>query len=572
MILRRHLYSVSFAVALLLAPLLDAQGQGIPRNARRLGGPTATAPRVMVAIPHPSQFQDSANAVAVGQGMRKRMTKVAGTSLQVIPDSIMNNALIQFGYNKDALLAPTNQLTLAKNISARYLIGSTMNRSSDGRYTVTARFTGVADEAGLVRSVQQQPGEKLDAFGGRVADAFQSAVDAADDAKECVDQAKTKPEKAVESAQKALKAAPNHGLAGLCLAQIATARSAPRTEVVQHLASASEGDPQSLKVWNSLAEQYEAVNDTAKVLDAFSEMLRVAPSNQEMRERIFKYMLRAGKPELAIQVAEEGLKVDPYNWDLYDLKSNACLFLSNFKCAIDALEQGYEGDSTLADTLFYRKINIAAAQQPDTVRLLKWSKKAVQKYPTDGELLGYLNQAYVLNNQLDSSLVVTKKLMEVDPTSIAPALAAAQGLAQAKRYAEMKPFIDFVTAKGDPQQKEQAAVILANAANTLIQTDPKDFQSAADLSRQCLTVAQAGGRITGSCNLILGVATLQLAGALDPETEKKKSCELAKQENDLVLESEKALTASGQPAATEMMKYVNQFKPRTASMIKAYCK
>lgn len=575
MTLPRHRFLIVLALGLCMVPALGVQGQGIPRNARRLGTPTTAAPRVMVAIPHPSQSQDSASAVLVGQGIRKRMGKVAGTDLQVIPDTVMNNALVQFGYNKDALLAPSNQLTLAKNISARYLLGSTMSKGADGRYTVTARLSGVNDEAGVVQMVQQQPGEKLDAFGGRVAEAFQPAVDAAQDAKECIDQSKGKPEKAVEAAQKALRASPNHGLAALCLAQLATSRNAARTEVVQHLSAAAAGDPQSLKVWNSLAEQHEAANDTAKVLEAFSEMLRVAPTNQEMRERIFKYMLRAGRPERAIQVAEEGLKVDPYNWGLWDLKSNACLFLSNFPCAIDALEQAFAGDSTLADTLFYRKINIAAAQQPDTVRLLKWSKKAVQKYPNDVELLGYLNQAFVINSQLDSSLVVTRKLMEVDPTTVGPALAAAQGLAQAKRYGEAKPFIDFVTTKGDPQQKEQAAVILANAANGLIQTEPKDFKNAADLSRQCLGVAAASGRVAGSCNLILGVATLQLAGAMDSETEKKKSCELARQENDLVLESERALEAAksvNEQSATQMLGYVNQFKPRTASMIKAYCK
>ncbi len=563
-----------FAVVLLAAPV-TLEAQGIPRNARRLGGSTANAPKIMVAIPHPQQAQDSASAVAVGAGIRKRMVKVVGTDFQIIPDTIMNNALVQFDYPRDALLTPSNQLMLAKNIQARYLLGGTLSRNTDGRYTVTARLSGISDEAGVVQAVQQQPGEKLDAFGGRVADAFQPAINAAPDAKECIDQQKSKPDKAAEAAQKALKEAPTHGLANLCLAQLATTRNAPRTEVVQKLTAASEGDPQSLKVWNSLAEQYEAVNDTAKVLQTFSEMLRVAPGNQEMRERIFKYMLRAGKPELAINVADEGLKVDPYNWDLYDLKSNACLFLSNFKCAIDALEQAYEGDSTLADTLFYRKINVAAAQQPDTVRLLKWSRRAVQKFPNDVELLGYLNQSFVLNGQLDSSLAVTRKLMEVDPTSVAPALAATQGLAQAKRLPEAKPFMDFVVAKGDATQKEQLAGILVNAAAPLVQTDPKDFKTAAELTRQCVPVAAPNGRIASSCNLILGIAALQLAGAMDPETEKKKSCDMAKQENELVLESEKALNAAmalNEASAKQMIGYVTQFKPRTASMIKAYCK
>jgi len=62
---------------------------------------------------------------------------------------------------------------------------------------------------------------------------------------------------------------------------------------------------------------------------AFKQMLRVAPTNQKLREELFKYFLQSGHPETALEVADEGLKLDPYNADLYDLKSNACLFLSD---------------------------------------------------------------------------------------------------------------------------------------------------------------------------------------------------------------------------------------------------
>ena len=91
-------------------------------------------------------------------------------------------------------------------------------------------------------------------------------------------------------------------------------------------------------------------------------MLRVAPTNQKLREELFKYFLQSGHPETALEVADEGLKIDPYNADLYDLKSNACLFLSDFKCAVDALETLYATDSTKADTLFFTKISAAAAE------------------------------------------------------------------------------------------------------------------------------------------------------------------------------------------------------------------
>ena len=252
------------------------------------------------------------------------------------------------------------------------------------------------DDAGNVVTVAQQPGENPQAFGKRVAEALEPMVETADEAKACIDQRTAKPDKAAEAAQKAIKAVPNHGLAHYCLALLAQDKKAARGEVVKQLQASAKGDPLSLPVWTALATQYQQANDTANTLLAFKQMLRVAPTNQKLREELFKYFLQSGHPETALEVADEGLKIDPYNADLYDLKSNACLFLSNFKCAVDALETMYATDSTKADTLFFTKISAAAAEgeQPDTARLLKWSQIGVRKYPDNPTLLGYLNKAY----------------------------------------------------------------------------------------------------------------------------------------------------------------------------------
>lgn len=560
-------------------------GQGIPRNSRRLGGVAATATRVMVANPYSFNAQDSAAAVAIARGMREGLGDVAGREFSVVPDTVMNNALTQFGYSKDAILAQPLALQLAKNLpGTKGVVTSSLQRHDHdaGRYTMSSRLHPTLEDAGVVMESEQQPGEKLEAFGERSMQGFKPAMEVFDDVKACSDQAKSKPDDAIKAAEKALKTVPTHGGAHLCIAQVLAARGAPRPEVVTHLEAAAKGDPQSLTAWSLLAENHQALADankskadSAKVVEDMKQMLRIAPGNQKMREGIFKYLLQAGQPAVAVQVADEGLKLDPYNWDLYDLKSNACLFQSNFPCAIDALEAAYQVDSTRADSLFYQKISVAAAQQPDTVRLARWAGRGVAKYPDNPELLTYANQAAVLGGKLDESVGYTRKLMKMDPTQVGPALAASQGLVSAKRVPEAQEFIDHVMKNGGPDEKEQLAGILVNGAAPLLQSEPKDYATAAQLSRQCLAAASPQGRIAPSCNFILGVSDFQLAAAMDGEVEKSKSCEQARKENELVLEAEKALTAGRSvraETADQLLGYVGQFKTRTASMIKAYCR
>ena len=592
-------------------------GQGIPRRS----GPSTTvnnSPRFMVANPFAFAPTDSAPAVAIGTGMREEMKDVVGRDYVVIEQSQMNDALTQYGYPKDAILSPALALTLAKNIQARFLVNSTLSKNGN-RYTVTARLTGTNDDAGNVVTLTQNPGETPQAFGKRLASALEPAVESMDEAKSCIEQRKSKPDKAADAAQKAIKMLPDHGLAHYCLALLAQDKKAPRGEVVKELQAAAKGDPQSLPVWTALASQYQQANDTANTLVAFKQMLRVAPTNQKLREELFKYFLQSGHPETALEVADEGLKIDPYNADLYDLKSNACLFLSNFKCAVDALETMYATDSTKADTLFFTKISAAAAEgeQPDTARLLKWSQVGVRKYPDNPTLLGYLNRAYSMTGQTDSVVSVTNRIIAKDSTAVVPALAAAKALIEAPatgapttgapttgaptttpadtgkpagttpksdstgaapvathRTKEAVPFLQFAIQHGDPQQKEQAAALLYTGAAPLLQ-QPQDLQGASELLKMAVAAANPSGKVYPAANYLLGLATLFQVPQVDPQAEKGKSCDLAHQEESLLNDAEKYLTAGqsvNQEAVNKNLGIIKQYKPRVASMIKAYCK
>ena len=568
-----RLVTLAVVGASVLSPL---SAQGIPRGSRTSQAAVSSAPRFMVANPFAFAAADSAPAVKIGTALRDAMKGIVGRDYQVIEQTQMNDALTQYGYPKDAILSPALATTLAKNIQARFVVNSTLNKAEGGRYAVTARLIGVSDDAGNVVTLTQNAGETPEAFGKRLATALEPAVKSLADAKACIEQRASKPDKAADAAAKALKALPNHGLAEYCLALLAQDKKAPREEIVKHLQASAKGDPLSLPVWTALATQYQQANDTANTLVAFKQMLRVAPTNQKLREELFKYFLQSGHPETALEVADEGLKLDPYNADLYDLKSNACLFLSDFKCAVDALETLYATDSTKADTLFFTKISAAAAEgeKPDTARLLKWTQVGVRKYPDNPTLLGYLNKAYTLTGQTDSVVAVTNRLMAKDTTEVVPALSAAKSLIDAKRPKEAVPFLDFAIKHGDPQAKENAAALLYTGAAPLLQ-QPQDLLGAAELLRMAVGAANPAGKVQPAANYLLGLATLFQVPQIDPQAEKQKSCELARQEETLLGEAETALTAGravNQEAVDKNLGIIKQYKPRVASMLKAYCK
>jgi hypothetical protein len=78
-----------------------------------------------------------------------------------------------------------------------------------------------------------------------------------------------------------------------------------------------------------------------------------------------------------------------------------------------------------------------------------------------------------------------------------------------------------------------------------------------------------------AANYLLGLATLFQVPKIDPIAEKQKSCDLARQEQALLATSDSALTL-GRPvnpeAVDKNLGIIKQYKPRIASMLKAYCK
>jgi tetratricopeptide (TPR) repeat protein len=247
----------------------------------------------------------------------------------------------------------------------------------------------------------------------------------------------------------------------------------------------------------------------------------------------------------------------------------------DFTGAIDALEQVYQNDSTKADSMYFLKIMVFADEEPDTARLLKWARVGVDKYPTEPNLLGFLAKGYGLVGELDSALSVTSRLLEIDASAIGTALTVTKSYSDARRAPEAMSLIDFILANGDDQAKQSAAVILTNGALPLLQ-EPQDLEGAAAVTRKAIELAGASNvQLSTTANYVLGIATFLQVPKLDPLAEQDKSCDIARQMDALMKESEVALSIGRETnpqQATVYEGYLTQYKPRVASMITAYCR
>ncbi len=554
--------------------------------------PTQTSsnnPRMLVANPHNFNAADSAPSVAIGDGIRTRMDKIAGGQFRVITRTEMNDALKQFGYPADAILAPMTQRVLAQSLNSRVVVVSTLNKDASGKYTVTSRFAGTNDDAGTVVSATQAAGQQLGDLGNKVGDGFAPAVKAWNDAKACVEQSKTAAPKAVEAAKKALTAMPTNGLANYCMGQLTLAKGskADTAEAMKYFGEAVKGDPLSLAAWTQLASGYEVSGDTAKTIDALQQMLRIAPTNAPLRDLVFKKLLAYGRPELAETVAEEGLKLDQTNVDLLDLLANARIFRENYKGALDALDQIRTIDTARADSTYWTKYLVTAlAPTPPDGRAVMAASVALKKYPANAGLVKQAVGAYVQLGANDSLLPALQTMVKGDTASKAAAvglaLTMADTLQKQKLYDKAAPFIELVKQNGDSLAKDGIAGLAFQRAAAFMQPPPQ-WPIAADSLRAVRQMLRPAARLTPLVNYYSSLALVNVIVAKDQETEKGKSCDGAKAVQGLEAEADSTLQAAlpyvsappgdaNKKTYDQLVGYLNGLKPRTASMLKAYCK
>jgi tetratricopeptide (TPR) repeat protein len=543
--------------------------------------PVANLPRLLVANPYTFSASDSAAAVRIGAGLRERTEGKADRWYTIIQRDQMNEALRQYAYPEDAVLPPLVARQLATSLQARAMIISTMSREQ-GRLTVESRLIKISHEAGHMVRLAQAPNQSFEEFGQRLADSLENAFKALPDAEQCEALRGTNPPKATEAAVKALRAQPTHGLASFCLAQIAITRKAPVDTIIVHLKNSTKGDRLSLDSWTGLAVQYQAKGDTTNTVETFKEMLRVAPTNQKLREEVFRYFLSAGQLDAAENVANEGIAIDSANADMWDLRAGACLFQEDkpekVRCALESIDQVYALDTAKADTLFITKAIYAATRDsaPDTTRLVKWTDLGIRKYPSNSAIRAGRVTAFAWTGPIDSLVSATRELMAIDSTDLTPVVRAVKALAEAKRGAEAMELGAYIDRLGGPQDKQNLAIILAQGAPPLLQQGPdQNLPLAADLARKALSYSQPNTPLHGLASYALGLSTFFQAAALDTDTEKTKSCEGAQRMKVLFEEAGPALRAGRDMQAAyidNLIKGVEQFTPRVNSMIKAYCK
>ena len=411
-----------FAVALTIGVATTAPAQ-------QLAAPQQPTVRLLV-LPFMAASADSAMSVAIGDAVRDRVNALVKSKVLVVPKAKLCEALQQSGFPCNGLLDDSQARQLARFLQVHaYVTGTFVKSGANLTADVQMIDIGSSGIAGRFTATNGNPGTAA-AVAESIAQRVATTVRTSEQVRAChEDRKKGQFARARADAQKALTIDPKSPAAWLCIATIYEAQRMPVDSVISASQHALEGDSLNGAALENLARAYQQKGDSLKAMEMFIKQLGAEPRNTQKRLAIAQQLRQMKQYDRAIALLDDGLKVQPGESQLLDMKLTICTEASNFRCALDVWVAKFEHDTAArGDTTFLKPAIGAAQQVSDTQALLKFTEAASSRYPNNISFVKARAGAFELAGKTDSALVYYKKALAVDANDVATSLQIAKTL------------------------------------------------------------------------------------------------------------------------------------------------
>jgi len=489
--------ALQFAVALTIGAATTAPAQ-------QLAAPQQPTVRLLI-LPFMASPADSAMSIAVSDAVRDRVNALVKSKVMVVPKAKLCEALQQSGFPCNGLLDDQQARQLARFLQVHSYVTGTFvkngaNLTADvqmvdiGSSGITGRFTVTNGNPGTAAALAEEIAQKI-ANTVRVSEQVRACYD---------DRRKAQFTRARADAQKALAIDPNSTAAWLCIATVYEAQRYPVDSMIAANERALQGDSLNATALQNLGQLYQQKNDTLKAMTAFVRQVHSEPRNTQRRLQVAQLLRQARQYDRAVALLDEGLKIQPGDSQLLDMKLTICTEASNFRCALDVWVAKFDHDTAArGDTTFLKPAIGAAQQVSDTLALLKFTEAAIRHYPNNISFIKARAGAFELAGKTDSALVFYKKALAVDANDVATSLQIAKALIDRAVYD---------TAEARKKREAKDTVGLRRMQEAFAQR----LDSALPFLRPGLASRDSTQRLAGAVIMLTGGSKLAQANAYPP--------------------------------------------------------
>jgi predicted Zn-dependent protease len=510
-----------------------------------------------------------------GEAVRERMgDDFMLRSLWIIPKSDIENTLEASGYSRTEALNANDLKALAQLLRAEEYLDGTVTKGGPG-FEFDGMVLLVRGE-GMAQPLPKVTGAKL----GDIAQGISSEVEKSRkqlaNVQACLlSWRQNKYDEALAEANKAIKEYPNSVYARVCMLEIANSRKFGPDSIIRIAEEITKLHPQNRRALLLVADAYEAKKMEDKWITALTTLLAADPTNARLQETVVNALGQAGKPEVARPIIDEAVKQNPGDPSLIKLQWRIYLATKDFKEAVKIGEELIKADTAFADSAFWPRLVAAYLSAGDTAKAAEAAARGSAKFPQNVTLL--LTQAQLARQagQLPVALEAIDKVLAIDPKTPAANLQKAVILDQMGKPDEMQQALRVAVAAGD--DKKTASGMMLASANKAYRAwsalPEKDVPGGMNVLKLLAFTDSLNDSETAK--FLMGATELNLGQALLQDASKNKSCDSAKQANEMFVNSQQHTMKGGRAfpdQAKAIMDGLGQLQPYADKAIKALCK
>jgi tetratricopeptide (TPR) repeat protein len=479
-------------VRALQVTLVLSIGVAVASPAQQLAAPQQPSERLLI-LPFQASSADSAASIALSDAVRDRVNALVKSKVMVVPKPKLCEALAQSGFPCNGLLDDQQARQLARFLQVHAYVTGSLEKNGSTLTAIVEMFDiGSSGIAGRFPATNGNPGTTV-ALAETIAQRIATTVRISEPIRNCNDERrKGQFGRARSEAQKALAIDPNSTGAYLCIATIFEAQRAPVDSVIAAAKLALKGDSCNGTAWEKIASGYLQKGDSAQAYEAYISQLCGEPRNTQKRLGVAQLLRQGKRHERAVQVLDVGLKYQPGEPQLLDMKLTICTESSNFRCASDVWVAKFIHDTALGGDTTFLKPAIGAAQQvSDTQALEKFTAAGYKHFPNNVSYIRARAGAFELAGRTDSAMVYYKKALALEPNDVPISLQIAKAIVDAATWDTVgqrdtvavkprraafvvkvdsaKPYLRPGLTSPDSTQRLAAAVIMLTAGSKLAQ-------------------------------------------------------------------------------------------------------
>ncbi len=503
---------------------------------------------------------------------------VSYRDLQVQSKANIDATLQASGYDMTAALTEGDANLLSKQLRADEYIEGSIDKTATG-YSADAWMVLTFDQ-NQVQPLGHFEGAKTGDLANQVSKSFQAAHKVYDEVKKCRSAQRERSADAIAIATAGIAKYPRSTLLRICELTKMVDTKKPPADIIRVAQEILAIDPKSKVALQAEVDAYDATGDKNKKIEVLTQLLASDSTNAKLQQTVVYDLAAAGQYDKAIAIVSKIIKDNPGDVAMDKLYWQLLYATKDFKGMVRIGDELVKLDTSMADTTYYDRTIEAYKTDSAFAKAAETAAHATAKFPRRADYWAQRGQLELKAGKVKEAIASLQHALDIDPKIAGARMLIITSLLDANEYDSVIVAIRAAKAAGEDSNVLGGIAITAGNHYFKFVNDTNNKAKTIPNLQKVLSYVTYGDSLAtdraakNGAKFLMGLSHYFIATLLIQDVQAQKSCDGAKQLQDVLVNAQLELPVGGATnpdLVKTLMPVVGQLSSTADQMIKVYC-